>query len=44
MEWSVPVNLKPNSTYSISFPAEFFVDENGYPMKETYCLDFKTSN
>ncbi|HOZ14340.1 MAG TPA: DUF4932 domain-containing protein [Tenuifilaceae bacterium] len=44
MEWNFPVNLKPNSTYSISFPAEFFVDENGYPMKETYYLDFKTGN
>lgn len=44
MEWNLPVNLKPNSTYSISFPAEFFVDENGYPMKETYYLDFKTGN
>lgn len=44
MEWNIPVNLKPNSTYSISFPAEFFVDENGYPMKETYYLDFKTGN
>lgn len=44
MEWNVPVNLKANSTYSISFPAEFFVDEKGYPMKETYYLDFKTGN
>ena len=44
MEWNFPINLKPNSTYSISFPAEFFVDEKGYPMKETYYLDFKTGN
>lgn len=44
MEWNFPINLKPKSTYSISFPAEFFVDENGYPMKETYYLDFKTGN
>ncbi|BDX38186.1 DUF4932 domain-containing protein [Tenuifilaceae bacterium CYCD] len=44
MAWILPVNLKPNSTYSITFPAEFFIDENGYPMKETYYLDFKTGN
>lgn len=44
MEWNLPVNLKPNSIYSISFPSEFFVDDNGYPMKETYYLDFKTGN
>lgn len=42
MEWVVPVKLKPNTEYSISFPASFFWSENGTPLKETYYLDFKT--
>lgn len=44
MEWRIPVKLKPITKYSLSFPSEFFVDKNGYPMKETYYLDFKTGN
>jgi len=41
-EWSLPVTLKPGTWYSISFPAEFFLSEEGYPLAETYYLDFKT--
>ncbi|HCT29604.1 MAG TPA: hypothetical protein DIW31_02470 [Bacteroidales bacterium] len=42
LEWSVQVILKPNKDYSISFPAQFFKDEKGYPLKDTYYLDFST--
>jgi len=41
-EWSLPVTLKPGTWYSISFPADLFMSEGGYPLKETYYLDFKT--
>jgi hypothetical protein len=37
------VKLKPDTEYSISFPAQFLYSENGYyNPKETYYLDFKT--
>ena len=42
MEWAMPVILKPNTQYSISFPSDFFMDEQNYPLNETYYLDFKT--
>ncbi len=42
-EWSIPVILKPEREYSISFPYQFFKDKNGYPLKNTFYLDFKTS-
>lgn len=42
MEWIIPVALKPNTKYSLSFPAQFFMDENSYSLKETYYLDFVT--
>lgn len=41
-EWTFNVILKPDRSYSISFPAQFFIDENFYPLKETYYLDFMT--
>jgi hypothetical protein len=41
-EWTAYVELKSNRTYSLSFPAQFFKDENGYPLDKTYCLDFTT--
>lgn len=41
-EWIIPIKLKANTTYSISFPAQFFWAENNSPLKETYYLDFKT--
>lgn len=41
-EWTFDVILKPDRTYSISFPSQFFVDENWYPLDKTYYLDFKT--
>jgi hypothetical protein len=41
-EWSIPVILKPNKEYSISFPSQFFRDKKGYPLKKTYYIDFKT--
>lgn len=42
LEWSLHIVLKPNKDYSISFPRQFFRDEKGYPLKETFYLDFKT--
>lgn len=41
-EWILPVSLKPETEYSISFPANFFMAENLYPLRETLFLDFKT--
>ena len=42
-EWILIVELKPNTSYSMSFPAAFFFSEEGaYNPKETYYLDFKT--
>jgi len=42
MKWTFPVTLKPDTEYSISFPAQFFVDQMGFPLNKTYYLDFKT--
>ncbi|MDR0812021.1 MAG: DUF4932 domain-containing protein [Paludibacter sp.] len=42
-EWILEIKLKPNTEYSVSFPAQFFYSEKGYySPKETYYLDFKT--
>jgi hypothetical protein len=41
-EWTAYVELKSDMTYSLSFPAQFFVDEKGYPLDKTYFLDFTT--
>lgn len=41
-ELIISLELIPNKEYSISFPAPFMLDENGFVMKETYYLDFKT--
>jgi hypothetical protein len=41
-EWTFYIILKPDRTYSISFPAQFFVDEKGYHLDKTYFLDFRT--
>jgi len=41
-EWTISVELKPDMTYSLSFPAHFFVGENGSPLDKTYYLDFAT--
>lgn len=43
-EWIIPVMLQANKEYSISFPAQFFFTEDGYPLKETFFLDFKTKD
>ena len=42
-EWIIQVDLKPDSTYSLSFDARWFKSENGYLMDKTYFLDFKTA-
>jgi hypothetical protein len=34
--------LEPDHHYSMIFPAPFMMEENGFIMKETYYLDFKT--
>jgi hypothetical protein len=34
--------LEPDHHYSMVFPAQYMMDENGFYMKETYSLDFKT--
>lgn len=44
MEWTIPIALKPNTKYSLAFPAEFFKSENFYSLKETYYLDFQTGD
>jgi len=41
-EWTVYVELKSDMTYSLSFPAQFFIDENGYPLDKTYFFVFTT--
>ncbi|MCX6267730.1 MAG: DUF4932 domain-containing protein [Bacteroidetes bacterium] len=41
-ELVVSWKLEPNHTYSMIFPAQFIMDENGFFMKETYYLDFST--
>jgi hypothetical protein len=41
-EWILYVKLQPNTQYSLSFPAQFFISEEYYNPKETYFLDFKT--
>jgi hypothetical protein len=42
-EWILFVKLKPDTEYSLSFPAQFFFSENNYySPQETYWLDFKT--
>ncbi len=43
-KWTFYITLKPNTEYSMSFPAQFFMDENYHFLKETYYLDFKTKN
>jgi hypothetical protein len=42
-QWIIPISLKPLSTYSLSFPAQFFADENGNHLDKIYFLDFKTT-
>ena len=42
-EWIMQVDLKPDSSYSLSFDARWFKSENGYLMDKTYYLDFKTA-
>jgi len=43
-QYIMKVRLEPNKEYSIKFPKEFFSDEEyGYPLKETYILNFKTA-
>lgn len=45
MEWIIDVELEPNKTYTMSFPAQWFVDKvKKYPLKETYDLEFETGN
>jgi len=41
-EWTFNIKLQPCKKYSISFPAQFFMDENMYTLDQTYYLDFKT--
>jgi len=41
-EWTMYVELKSDMTYSLSFPAQFFFDEDGNPLDKTYYLDFTT--
>lgn len=41
-EWIVYIKLQPDTEYSLSFPSQFFVGENGESVLETYYLDFKT--
>ena len=41
-EWTFYIALSPGRVYSLSFPSQFFLDENWYPLDKTYYLDFKT--
>lgn len=41
--WYFPVKLKPNTTYSLSFPAQFFMTTEYARPKNTIYLDFKTA-
>ena len=43
-EWTFFVILKENRTYSLSFPFQFFRDENGFYLDTTYNLDFTTGD
>jgi len=42
-EWIIQIDLKPDRSYSLSFPADFFKSESRYPLDKTYYLDFKTA-
>ena len=41
-EWVLEVKLEPNKEYSIAFPAQWFLSEDGVNAKNTVYLDFKT--
>jgi hypothetical protein len=41
-ELIIYLELEPDHFYSMRFPESFMMDENGFIMKETYTLDFKT--
>ncbi|MDR2928594.1 MAG: DUF4932 domain-containing protein [Cytophagaceae bacterium] len=41
-EWTIFVNLKPDTEYSISFPAQFFMTKDRLPVQNTYILEFRT--
>jgi len=42
-QWIIEVKLEPNKQYSIKFPNQWFSNETyGYPLKNTYVLNFKT--
>jgi hypothetical protein len=41
-EWILEVTLEPNKEYSIAFPAQWFLSEDGVNAKNTVYLDFKT--
>ena len=41
-EWILEVKLEQNKEYSIAFPAEWFLSEDGVNAKNTVYLDFKT--
>lgn len=42
-KWSLPVKLKPNTEYSISFPGRFFAGGTGFSPDGVYYVDFKTA-
>lgn len=42
--WTLPIILEPNTEYSLSFPSQFYRNSNGYPLSDSYYLDFKTGN
>lgn len=41
-EWILEVKLEKNKEYSIAFPSQWFISEEGFNAKNTVYLDFKT--
>ena len=42
MEWIAPIELKPNTKYTIVIPKNVIVTEDYFPLSEMYLINFKT--
>lgn len=42
MIWIVPINIKPNTKYTIAIPSSAFGTKDYFPLLENYFLSFKT--
>ena len=41
-QWTFYITLEPDKDYSMSFPAQFFIDAKYHLLDKTYYLDFRT--